>query len=212
MYKTEIINTPLDKGAVLDKLARTPKEQQREVFEQIKAGAHRLEAWKRLYGGAYIDVLMEHGSDEADTVELWEIDENLMRNELSVTERAQCLARRKAILEARGDVQEHGGARNSSAQVEHLNEKPSFAQKTAEDLGVSERSVRLDVHRAENIDPEIQVEIINSPHDKGTVLDKLARTPKEQQREVPGSPQGDPGSAGRRDGSRNEQVFEECSI
>jgi hypothetical protein len=46
------------------------------------------------------------------------------------------------------------------------------------------QAVRRDVLRAEKVLPEIQAEIINTPLDKGAVLDRLARAKPEQQREV----------------------------
>jgi hypothetical protein len=112
----------------------------------------RLEAMKRL-GKAKIKIFDDPQDVRGVEMELWEIDENLIRNELSPMERAQNLARRKAILEARGDVQEHGGDRRSSPQLEDLK---SFADKTAEDLGVSHKSIERDVRRAANILPDVQ--------------------------------------------------------
>ena len=77
-------------------------------------GYHRLEACRRL-GWVEVPVVIVEGDDLL--VELAEIDENLVRNELSVLERAEQLLRRKEIYErlypeARAEVQRLRGMAN----------------------------------------------------------------------------------------------------
>ncbi len=60
----------------------------------LVAGAHRLEAARRL-GWAHIEALIVEGTP--DEVRLIEIDENLARAELTVLDRARFLATRKRI-------------------------------------------------------------------------------------------------------------------
>ena len=61
----------------------------------LLAGLHRLEASK-LLGWDSIDARMFDGDEIA--MELVEIDENLMRNDLSVLEQGEHLARRQELL------------------------------------------------------------------------------------------------------------------
>jgi ParB/RepB/Spo0J family partition protein len=65
----------------------------------LVAGLHRVEAAKRLGWEHIACVYVE--LDEVDR-ELWEIDENLMRAELTTDEKRAHLKRRKALWEKRG--------------------------------------------------------------------------------------------------------------
>ena len=74
----------------------------------LVAGLHRLFAARKLgWDQIRARVLT---LDHVDR-QLWEIDEYLMRAELSLMERADHHAKRKRLLEARGAVQVHGGDR-----------------------------------------------------------------------------------------------------
>ena len=64
----------------------------------LVAGLHRLEAARKL-GWEDIDCIFVH-MDKIDR-QLWEIDENLMRADLSPAEMAQHLKRRKELWEER---------------------------------------------------------------------------------------------------------------
>lgn len=85
--------------------------------------------------------------------ELAEIDENLCRHELSTLERAECLARRKKLYEAKFPQAKHGGDRVSNAARDQVAESAvcSFATDTATRTGTSERTVREDVQIATSI-------------------------------------------------------------
>src|ERR1700680_318296 len=67
-----------------------------EVAFDLIAGLHRLEACKRL-GWEEIDASISQLSDTE--CELWEIDENLRRSELTELERGEHLLRRKEVYE-----------------------------------------------------------------------------------------------------------------
>jgi ParB/RepB/Spo0J family partition protein len=86
------------------------------------AGHHRVQAAKRL-GWDEIDAVVR--ADDDEIVRLMEIDENLARNELSVLERAEFVARRRSILESNGDGEK-------------------FAENVAKATGRSKRSVEHD--------------------------------------------------------------------
>ncbi len=80
--------------------------------------------------------------------QLWEIDENLQRVDLSPAQEAEHLKRRAELWEAREVVGEvrpkpQGGR------------PPGFASDTAAATGKSKRSINRAIHRAENIEPDV---------------------------------------------------------
>lgn len=140
---------------------------------RLVAGAHRLEALRQL-GEEFVDAFVMEG--EPDDAELWEIDENFARAELTDAQRADHHVRREAILARRGEVKTRPGpiAANSATIP--------YSKKAAADLGVSERTVRQDLARGKKIDPEVLADVAGTDLDKGVVLDRLAATPREEQR------------------------------
>lgn len=113
--------------------------------------------------------------------EVAEIDENLVREELTVLERSRQLARRKEIYEAQHPETKNGATgrgRNRSADSAKL----SFADEAATKTSRSSRVVREEVQIAESITDEAQ-EIIESTDiaDSKTELLNLARVPEEKQ-------------------------------
>lgn len=116
-----------------------------------------------------------------DDADLWEIDENLIRAELSDAQRADHHARREAIMVRKGLATAHGGDRKSSGQVGRLK---SCTAQTAEALGQSERVVRRDLARGKKIIPEVLAQVSGTDLDKGVILDRLAATPVAEQSHV----------------------------
>lgn len=97
-----------------------------------------------------------------------------MRSELTPTQQAEHLAKRKEIW----------GARNSGANRPETPGRPQgFAGATAEATGVDKRNVNKAVARAEKVPEDIRDEIRGTDLDKGVVLDDIARTPPEKQRD-----------------------------
>lgn len=135
----------------------------------LVAGAHRLSA-ARVLGWHDIDAVFMD-ADDIDR-QLWEIDENLMRSELTPTQQAEHLAKRKELWEARKE-----SGRNPPTSRKH------FAADTEGNTGVSKRRVNEAVARAEKVPEDIRDEIRGTDLDKGVVLDDLARTAPEKQRE-----------------------------
>ncbi len=149
------------------------------------AGLHRLEAC-RLLGWTEI----AHRTVKADDLrrELGEIDENLVRNELTVLERAQHLKRRKEIYEAlHPDAmtfsQEKQRQRATGTPSETIS--PGFAIDTSSKTGLTARTVQHEVQIATRIAPEVQARLAPTPvADNKTELLKIARIkdPTEQRR------------------------------
>lgn len=142
----------------------------------LVAGLHRLEALRTLGEESTEAFVIDDGQDAAD---LWEIDENFARAELTDAQRADHHVRREAILVRRGEVAPggKGGDRRSTDKL-----SVGYAKKAAADLGVDERTVRRDLARGKNIAPDVLAEVSGTKLDKGVVLDQLARTPKKDQR------------------------------
>lgn len=166
--------------ALMDAFQRVGQHQPIEVFGKstdaivkLGAGGHRLEACRRLG----IKVLCFHyEGDELDR-QLCEIDENLIREDLSPADRALFMARRKEIYLIKHPETAHGGDRKSSGQNDHLKtDAPKrFTAATAEATGQDERTIRRDVERGEKISPMALQMLRSTAHNKGVVLDKIKR-------------------------------------
>lgn len=139
---------------------------------QLRAGYTRLLAAKRL-GWATVPVNVQEFESE-EQAELWEIDENLMRGELSPAEQAMHLARRKEIFELMGGkiVPTLGGE-----------QRVGFAQDTSKRTGETKRSINEKVARGEALRDCLK-DVVGTSLDKGTELDALARMPPEGRRAI----------------------------
>lgn len=154
------------------------------------AGLHRLEAVKRL-GWSEVEVTV--CSLEGLQAELAEIDENIIRSDLSALEYGEILLRRKEIYETlhpetkAGVSQAAGMNRAIGRDVSDkmtLTSK-SFVEDTAEKLGVGKRTVERQIQTAKNLTPEAK-EIIRDSDTKITkkAALKLSRLKPEQQKEA----------------------------
>jgi ParB/RepB/Spo0J family partition protein len=138
---------------------------------KLIAGLHRLEAAKSI-GWRSIQATEFEGDEVA--VELAEIDENLMRNDLTVLEQGEHLARRQELVG-------YKVGKPNPATVAGL----KTTNEIAKEIGISERSAYNRMQVARNIVPEVkeairETEIANST----TQLLELARLAPEKQVEV----------------------------
>ena len=131
---------------------------------QLVAGAHRLAAANSL-GWEFIDAIFTD-ADEIDR-QLWEIDENLMRSELSPTEEAEHLAKRKELWEARANSGTDCSENKGPGRPE------GFAGETAKATGTTRQQVNRAVSRAENVCKEARDILRGTSADTGAVLDRL---------------------------------------
>jgi ParB-like chromosome segregation protein Spo0J len=167
----------------------TPYRHNGNIYEVV-AGAHRLEACKVL-GMKEIPALIV---DLADVDRrLWEIDENLIRAELTQLERAEHLRARKFCYEQKYPETKHGGDRKSERRKKAKNQDPivgscsqprSFVDDTAEKIDMSRAAVAQSVKRAEDIDEVVKATIRDMPEiaDNGYELDALAAVEPEDQK------------------------------
>ena len=148
------------------------------------AGLHRLEAVK-LLGWTEIECVVS----EADGLqaELAEIDENFVRAGLSHRELGDLLLRRKELYEAIHPETRQGQRNGQTAKNANFSllETKSFAQDTADKLGVSKRTVEQLVQTAANLTPEAKKTI----RDAGDKISrdaalKISRLPPDQQEEA----------------------------
>ena len=148
---------------------------------QLVAGAHRLEAFRRLKMHDQIPAFLLD-IHNADSVALAEIDKNLIRADLSPAETAAHHAKRKEIYERLHPETKHGGDRKSvqytrsSGEIGHLK---TYAADTAPKTGNSIRNVRRQTQRGqiENV-----IELAGTSLDTGEELDALSKLSAEEQR------------------------------
>jgi SAM-dependent methyltransferase len=140
-------------------------------------GYHRLEACKQL-GWTEIPAVVVDGDDLR--AELAEISENLIRNELTLLERAEHLARLKAVYE-----QLHPNARGVGRPAKNGATVAPFSEWAVAQTGLAQRTVQHYVQLAESIAPEVRDAIRRTPiaHD-GRELRQLASLEPSQQRAV----------------------------
>jgi hypothetical protein len=110
-------------------------------------------------------------------VELYEIDENLARSELSPAERAAAMARRKAIYEQLHPETKHGAIGGGHSKAGTGEKAQRFTKATADATGRSERAVQLDAARGETLGQETLAKVAHTSLDKGAELDALASMP-----------------------------------
>ena len=146
------------------------------------AGAHRIEAYKLLGKDViscnvitYINSLLG---------ELAEIDENLVRNELHYTDHGDQLARRKEIYEQlypetrkEATLKQYRSAESADRQ------KPAFVEDTSQKTGASSRAIQVDLQISNKVIPEAKQILKEKDLPKTDAL-KLARKPKEEQKEI----------------------------
>jgi ParB family chromosome partitioning protein len=114
----------------------------------LVAGLQRLNAVRKL-GWDYIPTLIIE--PEGIASELWKIDENLMRCELTRLERDQHLLRRKELFDA-----SHAAETGRSMPSLGGRGKTGFARDTQDELGLSKRSINEAIHRASRIPTALQ--------------------------------------------------------
>lgn len=144
------------------------------------AGHHRLEAARKL-GWEEIDASFVRLA--GDDRELWEIDENLCRAELTEAEEAAHLKRRKEIWEAR--LQSEKVLPIESKRADGKGHRAEgFASETAAITGQTKQTINNKIARAEAIAPDVLKEITGSRYDKGVVLDILKKLTHAEQKQA----------------------------
>jgi ParB-like chromosome segregation protein Spo0J/N6-adenosine-specific RNA methylase IME4 len=150
------------------------------------AGRHRYEAARKLKWESIATIVLE-GIDAIDA-ELCEIDENLIRADLSPAEQAAHHARRKELYENRYPETKRGsaGGRAKNAKAESAKRQNvathSYTKDAASKTGVAPKTVERAVSRGNEI-PDV-ASLAGTSLDKGAELDALAKLTPERQAEV----------------------------
>lgn len=144
----------------------------RLVFGAHRLRAHQINGWDEI--DAEIVTLTDAG------LRLREIDENLIRHELTALDRARFLAERKRLYEALNPAAKHGGDRRSD-QVANM-AVWSFSADIAEKTGMSDRTVRRAVALIENLAPAAIARLRDTPlASNQAALEALSKQPHERQ-------------------------------
>ena len=150
----------------------------------LVAGMHRLYAADVVLGWNEIDVeVRDLDERQAKVVE---IDENLMRRELSALDRAVFLAERKRLWEeAHPETKRGGDFRRKSLktadknQTDNMSVWSTFSKDVAERTGLSDRTIRRATALAADLGPELIARLRLSPiADNAAQLKALARLPE----------------------------------
>jgi len=121
----------------------------------LLAGLRRLKACEAL---GWTDIPARVLDCDDLTAELVAIDENLVRNELTVIEHGTQLLRRKEIYEQLHPETKKGIA-GSLARQGRTSEFISFAKDTAQKMGVSERTIQHEIQIATGLLPKVKADI-----------------------------------------------------
>ena len=144
---------------------------------QIVAGHHRVAACRAL-GWNEIDAVVVDIAEHLGA-ELLEIDENLCRSELTASQRAQAIKRRKAIWEALHPAEIQVG-KICPPEIGYGKPPPQeqgFAAETAAVSGESKRAINQHLARAEALGDDLP-RVAGTSLDKGVELDALAKLPE----------------------------------
>jgi ParB family chromosome partitioning protein len=160
----------------------------------LVAGRHRLEAMRKLKHETIECRVLEGLS--ADQARVAEIDENLIRADLTPSERAAHHAERKALYLKLHPETQQGGSREGAGRPKRDGKKAksngqngplkkdAYTKDAAKKTGKSSRTIKREVARGENIDPQVLSDLAGTCLDNGTELDALARLSAAEQRSL----------------------------
>jgi len=150
---------------------------------QIVAGHHRVAAARAL-GWTEIDAIVD--TAEHLQAELMEIDENLCRAELTASQRAQAIKRRRQIWEALHPAEIQVGKvcppESATGYKQPPPQEKGFAASTA---AVCESKSQINRHlaRADALGDDLE-RITGTSLDKGVELDALAKLPEPERKDL----------------------------
>lgn len=145
----------------------------------LVAGAHRLAAVMNLDWQSIDGIVENIDENEARLVE---IDENLMRRELSALDRAIFLAERRAVYEALNPEAKPLGRKPKKLRQSLPQFGMAFTKHAAQRTGLAERTVRLSLELVKNLHPEALALLrLSDIADNQAHLLALAKAEPEQQ-------------------------------
>ena len=150
-----------------------PEDGQISDVTALVAGRHRLEAMRRL-GADRIDCFFLDVDDIH--AELAEIDENLVRANLTPAQEAAAVTRRKSIYETlhpETKATKDGGTFRGNQHGE-VSDNLSFTRATADATGKDRRTIERAAARGKELGDDLKA-IVGTSLDKGAELDALAK-------------------------------------
>jgi ParB-like chromosome segregation protein Spo0J len=147
---------------------------------ELVAGLHRLEAAQRLGWRRIACRVLRLTKAQAELVE---IDENLIRSELTEAQWAICLSRRQQIYEELyGPAKAIGAHAANAAMGRRANAKmaSAFTADAARLTGKSRRTIQRATQRASKLGPNVMEAIVGTALDRGSELDSLCELPPEE--------------------------------
>ena len=157
----------------------------RQPIEVVRTGArYRLVFGAHRYRGAEInawatiDAFIVEGSDAE--LRLREIDENLIRHELTALDRARFLLERKRLYEALNPEKRNGANQWTEGFANMAN--PRFTADIAEKTGLSERTIQRACELALKLSPDVVAQVRHTPlASNQAALETLAKHPHDRQ-------------------------------
>jgi ParB family chromosome partitioning protein len=143
------------------------------------AGAHRVAACR----AAGLPTVLAIVSDVDDlTAQLIEVDENLMRHELTALDRAAFLARRKALYLAKFPEAKPGGPRQKKQKEFYLPLTPSFSKDSAKRLNLGRRWLDQLIELHERLAPTVAARLAGTRFaDNASLLIAMSRLDADEQ-------------------------------
>ncbi|MCJ9428578.1 ParB/RepB/Spo0J family partition protein [Kordiimonas marina] len=152
------------------------------------AGAHRLEGCKKADVTVISKIVKFNGkvADFETACRLREVDENLIRHELTPLDRAVFLAERKRIYEEAFPQVKAGVAGAAARHGDGANEIFSFAEATAQRIGIGKRTIQRACKIAESISPELRTALSKTEiaHKEGELYNLAKQGPAIQKKIV----------------------------
>ncbi len=147
------------------------------TFVFLEAGLHRLEAFKLLGRETILTLVVER--DDSLLSELAEIDENLMRNDLTPLQSGEHLVRRNEVLEKlkQRAKPEHGALLRDTPSATVAGGPKTTTRGIAGDMGVSERTAQNYSRIVRGLSPETKEAVRGTDLESSTTeLLELARS------------------------------------
>lgn len=163
----------------------TGARRQLQPVELVQRG----NGYRLVFGGHRLRAHQINGWDEIDAeivsltdaqLRLREIDENLIRHELTALDRARFLLERKRIYEALNPDAKHGANQHTRGVANMAT--PSFGEDIAEKTGFSYRTIARAVALAEGLGTDAVARLRNTPlATNQAALEALAKHPHDRQ-------------------------------
>jgi hypothetical protein len=177
---TALAQSMADQGLLQPIVVRSNKD---GGYDPI-AGIHRLEAAKKLNWKVINCIVLD--DINADQAELIEIDENLIRAELSPAERAIHIGKRKKLYEKlhpETKATKAGGPGRAKTRRQIGDDiAERFTNNTAKKTSRPERTIQRDATRAQKV--PVLPDIVGTSLDSGAEIDALAKLPEAEQRSL----------------------------